>query len=289
MSRKNIFEIINSNYNIVDEINKIINLYNDDLVTYKNGSWSRETTTLQNIFDYKILPNWKQRGAFLNIDEILKKLNIPKYFDNNSFWDINDIINLLEIYNNIIYLLIKKLNITNNYYYKLDNRFNLLVENIKLLLDHLNYEFKIFENEEKVILIPKNPAATAVAEISDEETSIAILMYNHHTLKGDLETKRHLLNSIAREYEPLLNNPIEGYIDFFKKTNGLLNNLHIRHNNIESVDNKNLVIDIDDKTLEHWYDELYQLLLFCVLIDDNLKRKNDAGEFLKSLKGAKLK
>ena len=59
MSRKNIFEIINSNYNIVDEINKIINLYNDDLVTYKNGSWSRETTTLQNIFDYEILPNWK--------------------------------------------------------------------------------------------------------------------------------------------------------------------------------------------------------------------------------------
>ena len=139
------------------------------------------------------------------------------------------------------------------------------------------------EVKEEVI----DPIQDENIEISDEETAMAILRYNHHTLKGDLETKRHLLNSIAREYEPLLNNPIEGYIDFFKKTNGLLNNLHIRHNNIESVDNKNLVIDIDDKTLEHWYDELYQLLLFCVLIDDNLKRKNDAGEFLKSLKGAK--
>ncbi len=284
MSRKNIFEIINSNYNIVDEINKIINLYNDDLVTYKNGSWSRETTTLQNIFDYKILPNWKQRGAFLNIDEILKKLNIPKYFDNNSFWDINDIINLLEIYNNIIYLLIKKLNITNNNYYKLDNRFNLLVENIKLLLDHLNYEFKIFENEEKVILIPKNPAATAVAEISDEETAMAILMYNHHTLKGDLETKRHLLNSIAREYEPLLSKPIDGFKDYFVKAANMLNNLDIRHNNKEGKHKNNLVINLENNELEKWYDELYQLLLFCVLIKDNIERKNNIEEFLKNLK-----
>lgn len=284
MSRKNIFEIINSNYNIVDEINKIINLYNDALVTYKNGSWGHKATTLQNIFDYEILPNWKQRGAFLNIDEILKKLNIPKYFNDNSFWEINDIINLLEIYINIIYLLIKKLNITNNYYYKLDNRFNLLIENIHILLDHLNYEHKIFENEEKVIIVPKNPAATAVAEISDEETAMAILRYNHHTLKGDLETKRHLLNSIAREYEPLLSKPIDGFKDYFVKAANMLNNLDIRHNNKEGKHKNNLVINLENNELEKWYDELYQLLLFCVLIKDNIERKNNIEEFLKNLK-----
>lgn len=283
MSRKNIFEVLNNNYDIAQEIDKITELFNSNMVSYFDGSYKRCTTTIEIIFNSIILPNWKQRGTLLSLDEMKENLNIPDYFEDESWWSINDAINLLEIYDNIAYLIHKKLNTE----YQLDNRFNLLIENIHILLDHLHYEHKIFEDEEKVILIPKNPAATAVAEISDEETAMAILIYNHHTLKGDLETKRHLLNSIAREYEPLLNNPIEGYIDFFKKTNGLLNNLHIRHNNIESVDNKNLVIDIDDKTLEHWYDELYQLLLFCVLIDDNLKRKNDAGEFLKSLKGAK--
>ena len=284
MSRKNIFEVLNNNYDIAQEIDKITELFNSNMVSYFDGSYERCTTTIEIIFNSIILPNWKQRGTLLSLDEMKEKLNIPDYFEDESWWSINDAINLLEIYDNIAYLIHKKLN---RDVYQLDNCFNLLIENIHILLDHLNYEHKIFENEEKVILIPKNPAATAVAEISDEETAMAILRYNHHTLKGDLETKRHLLNSIAREYEPLLNNPIEGYIDFFKKTNGLLNNLHIRHNNIESVDNKNLVIDIDDKTLEHWYDELYQLLLFCVLIDDNLNRKNDAGEFLKSSKGAK--
>ena len=284
MSRKNIFEIINNNYDIAHEIDKITELFNYNMVSYIDNRCQQRTTTLERIFEVQILPTWKQRGTLLSIDEIKDKLNIPESFEESPLWNIDDALNLLEIYDNIAYLIHKKLN---RDVYQLDNGFNLLIENIHILLDHLNYEHKIFENEEKVILIPKNPAATAVAEMSDEETAMAILRYNHHTLKGDLETKRHLLNSIAREYEPLLNNPIEGYIDFFKKTNGLLNNLHIRHNNIESVDNKNLVIDIDDKTLEHWYDELYQLLLFCVLIDDNLKRKNDAGEFLKSLKGAK--
>lgn len=280
MSRKNIFEVLNNNYDIAQEIDKITELFNSNMVSYFDGSYKRCTTTIEIIFNSIILPNWKQRGTLLSLDEMKEKLNIPDYFEDESWWSINDAINLLEIYDNIAYLIHKKLNTE----YQLDNRFNLLIENIHILLDHLHYEHKIFEDEEKVILIPKNPAATAVAEISDEETAMAILIYNHHTLKGDLETKRELLNSIARTYEPLLKSPIEGYKDFYEKTNQLLNNLHIRHNNLEEVNNKNLVIDIDDKTLEHWYDELYQLLLFCVLIDDNLKRKKEAGVFLQQLK-----
>lgn len=280
MVRKSIFDVLNNNYDIAQEINKITELFNSNMVSYFDSSYNRCTTTIERIFNSIILPTWKQRGTLLSLDEIKEKMNIPDYFEEDSFWSIDDVINLLEVYDNIAYLIHKKRNSN----YTLDDRFNLLIENITILLDHLNYEHKIFENEEKVILIPKNPAATSVAEISDEETAMAILMYNHHTLKGNLEAKRRLLNSIARTYETLLNKSIEGYNDFLKKTNLLLNNLHIRHNNFEEENNKNLVIDIDDKTLEHWYDELYQLLLFCVLIDDNLKRKKEAGEFLKQLK-----
>ena len=213
--------------------------------------------------------------------EIKEALEIPKFFTFET--PIETILNTLEYYENISYLLIKKLKIFDDYGYVVSDNFKILLENMQMLLGHLNYEHKIFEDEEKVILVPKNPAATAVAEISDKETALAILMYNHHTLKGNLEAKRELLNSIARTYEPLLKKPIEGFKDFYEKTNQLLNNLHIRHNNLEEINNKNLVINIDNKTLEYWYDELYQLLLFCVLIDDNLKRKKEATEFLKSL------
>ena len=281
VTRKNIFEILKHKYNVPDEMDKIVALYNSKLFYY-NGDYDRGNYTPEEIFERELLKNWKQRGSYLNCREIRYTIGIPKFFTYET--SLENILNTLEYYQNISYLLVDKLNILKNYEYEVSDNFRILLENMQILLNHLNYEFKVIPKEEKLILIPKNPAATSVAEISDEETAMAILMYNHHTLKGDLETKRELLNSIARTYEPLLKNPIEGYNDFFKKTNQLLNNLHIRHNNFEEENNKNLVIDIDDRTLEHWYDELYQLLLFCVLIDDNLKRKKEAELFLKELK-----
>ena len=281
MARKNIFEILKQKYDTWDEINKILSLFFSKLFHYQGFNQSRNYTA-EEVFDIELLPDWKQRGSYLSCQEIRKTLEIPSYFSYEP--SMGDIINVLEYIENIVYLLVKKLDIFHYYKYNVSDKFTILVENMRILQEHLNYEYKIFAKEEMVILVPKNPIATTVAEISDEETAIAILRYNHHTLKGDLETKRQLLSAIARAYEPLLDNPIEGYRDFFKQTNGLLNNLHIRHNNFEEGDNKNLVINIDDKTLEHWYDELYQLLLFCVLIDDNLKRKKEAGEFLKQLK-----
>ena len=281
MSRRNIFELLKEKYNVPNEMEKIVTLYNSKLFYY-NGDFDRGNYTPEEIFEHKLLKKWKHRGSYLNCREIKDVLGIPKFFTFET--PMEDVLNTLEYYENLSYLLVNKLNILKNYKYNVSDNFKILLENMQILLDHLNYEFKIFDKEEKLILIPKNPVASSVAEISDEETAMAILMYNHHSLKGDIEAKRELLNSIARTYEPLLKSPIEGYKDFYEKTNQLLNNLHIRHNNFEEENNKNLVIDIDDKTLEHWYDELYQLLLFCVLIDDNLKRKKEAGEFLKQLK-----
>ena len=282
VTRKNIFEILKHKYNVPTEMNKIISLFNSPLF-YSYGMYNRGQTTAESVFDKEILKTWKQRGSFLSCEEIKKTLGLKDAFHSSS--SIDDILKALEYYQNIAYFLKQKLNYLQNYCnYTVTEYWDILIENMQILLNHLNYEFKVIPKEEKLILIPKNPAATSVAEISDEETAMAILMYNHHTLKGDIEAKRELLNSIARTYEPLLKNPIEGYNDFFKKTNQLLNNLHIRHNNFEEENNKNLVIDIDDRTLEHWYDELYQLLLFCVLIDNNLKRKKEAELFLKELK-----
>ena len=280
MTRKNIFELLKGKYNISKEVNKIVKLYNSELLYCIRG-FATGNYTPEEIFEQGLLKNWKQRGSYISCKEIKEALEIPKFFTFET--PIETILNTLEYYENISYLLIKKLKIFDDYGYVVSDNFKILLENMQMLLGHLNYEHKIFEDEEKVILVPKNPAATAVAEISDKETALAILMYNHHTLKGNLEAKRELLNSIARTYEPLLKKPIEGFKDFYEKTNQLLNNLHIRHNNLEEINNKNLVINIDNKTLEYWYDELYQLLLFCVLIDDNLKRKKEATEFLKSL------
>ena len=157
----------------------------------------------------------------------------------------------------------------------------MLEDNIKILLDHLNYEMLVIAEEEKVLLIPKNPAATSVAEISSKETAVAILMYNHASLKGNLSQKRNLLLKIYLEYEKLLKKGIKGFTEYFDKTRGLVNKLNIKHNNKKEIEFE--WVNLSDEQLEEWYDELYQLLLFCVLIKDNIERKNKADEFLKSL------
>ncbi|MBR1778303.1 MAG: hypothetical protein IJ752_06955 [Alphaproteobacteria bacterium] len=189
---------------------------------------------------------------------------------------------MLEYFLNIIRLMQKKIGFGTEFRY--DDKYIMLLQNITLLLDHLHYEEHYFEDEEKVILIPKNPAATAVAELSSEDTAFAILMYHHGSLKGNLTEKRKLLSQIALEYEPLLRKGVDCFSDYFDKARALLNNLDIRHNN-RSGKNKNPLIEtLSAEELEKWYDELYQLLLFCILIKDNTTRKNNMAEFLKGLK-----
>lgn len=279
MTRKNIFELLKEKYNIEHEMNKITTLFNSQIFKHIDSYTYKQTIyTIENIVDNRLLFAWKQRNCCLSCNEIRAKLNLEYEYSK-----LDNVILILEYYENLIYLVDRHISF-NKINYQIFQEYFMLKENIANLLDYINYEIHTIEKEEKVLIVPKNPSTTAVAEISDEETAMAILMYNHHTLKGDLERKRQLLNLIQRTYEPLLKSPIEGYKDFYEKTNQLLNNLHIRHNNLEEVNNKNLVININDKTLEHWYDELYQLLLFCVLIDDNLKRKKEAGEFLKQIK-----
>ncbi len=271
MARKNIFEIIEEKYDLKEEIGKIDFLFNNALlIIHNNLTFQQEQGNVEAVVQNMLFFNWKQRGSSLNCEEVRRKLDI----DLNKF-ENEDIIVRLEYYLNIISLVNTKLMYPNC---QKTQQFVMLEKNIEILLDHLNYEYLDIKEEEKILLVPKNPAATSVAEISTKDTAIAILMYNHSSLKGNLSQKQSLLLKIYIEYEKLLKKPIDGFSEFFDKTKGLINKLNIKH------DNKKEISDIDNIQLEEWYDELYQLLLFCVLIKDNIERKNKAGNFLKSLK-----
>lgn len=280
MVRKNIFELLEAKYEIKDEMNKIYNFFIKKFIRYQDES-GYNFYSPESFFEEYILRIWKQRYSCIDICEIYQKLNLPTFFNDQTA--VEDVINALEFYCNVIYLISTKFDL-NNGLFEISDDMRILNENIQILLDQMHYQKKVFAKEEKLILVPKNPAATSVAEISDEETAMAILMYNHHTLKGDLEAKRKILYSIAKEYEPLLSKPIDGFKEYFVKATNMLNNLDIRHNNKEGKHKNNLVINLENDELEKWYDELYQLLLFCVLIKDNIERKNNIEEFLKQLK-----
>lgn len=286
MPRKNIFELLQEKYDIDEEMEKITALFFGKLFSFTNHlNIHQEILSIEDIIEkilfrssLPVFVRWKQRGSCLNCDEMRKKLRIPRTKS------LDDKIVTLEYILNIIDLFQKYVDISPTSNFVCSPKYALLLQNITLLLDHLNYEEHYFEDEEKAILIPKNPAATAVAELSSEDTAFAILMYHHGSLKGQIEAKKDILRRIAKEYEALLDKGINGFSDYFEKARGLLNNLDIRHNNRSGKNKNPLIESLSAEELEKWYDKLYQLLLFCVLIEDNIKRKNDVAEFLKELR-----
>lgn len=279
MGRKNIFELLSEKYNIVKEMNKIAELFSGIKITATNPlNFQSGIYSIEQLFEWNCFPKWKQRGPYLSCAEMKADLNIPNSFSNN----MDDIIKGLEYYINILRLV--TVNFSHNLNISYPSAYPMLLKNIDILLEHLNYEEQVFDQDEKVILVPKNPVATAVAEITDKEhIAFAILKYNHNSLKGNIAEKKSLLLSIANEYEPLLKNPINGFSDYFDKANCLLNNLNLRHNNLEGRDKREIVCEMPAEELEKWYDELYQLLLFCVLIKDNIKRKKEIDDLVKKI------
>lgn len=276
MPRKNIFELLQEKYDIDEEMGKIKSLIFKPLFTRTNYT-GRTFLSIEEIVDAYLFSDWKQRYTCLSCWEMRNRLGIE-----TGFSSLEEQIKTLEFFLNLIELIQNKFRFGGEFQY--DGKFPMLIQNISILLDHLNYEEYYFVDEEKVILIPKNPAATAVAELSSEDTTFAILMYHHGSLKGKLEEKKDILRRIAKEYETLLDKGVDGFSDYFDKARAFLNNLDIRHNNLSGKHKNPLMETLSAEELEKWYDELYQLLLFCVLIKDNTTRKNNMAEFLKGLK-----
>ncbi len=285
MPRQNIFELLASKYNVVKEMNKISQLFNGIQIRY-GDYWTSQPEPLYSIertFEINCFPTWKQRGPYISCEEMQEDLKLPRQYSENK----EEMLKGLEYYINVLHLLKIKFNIPQNINFSCPPAYTMLLKNIDILLEHINYEKLEFPEEEKVILVPTNPAATAVAEISSKDTAFAILKYHHASLKGNLEEKKKLLLSIANEYEPLLAKPIAGFKEYFDKATGLLNNLNIRHNNKTGKNKIDAIANMPPEELENWYDDLYQLLLFCVLIKDNTARKEKAAKLLKTIKTVK--
>ena len=141
-------------------------------------------------------------------------------------------------------------------------------------LSHYGYKGEYFPDLEQLIVIEDKPEATAVAEIVPNEISLKVLRYNHFSLKGDLQAKKEILLALGEQLEPKRKQLSCIASDLADNIFFMLNNLHLRHNNKVYGDKnyRKVVADMDDSTLEHWYDELYQMILLAFLQLDQVDR-----------------
>lgn len=105
-----------------------------------------------------------------------------------------------------------------------------------------------------------------------EEISYKVLLYNHHSLKGNIEEKRKVLEKLALHLEPRQTELQELNPTLKKDIFYAFNNLNIRHNNLDETDAGNFnqkFSDFTDEEKEKLYDYVYNYCLEAFLELEN--------------------
>jgi len=147
------------------------------------------------------------------------------------------------------------------------------IEQITQIVDNACYTS--VEKDNCIIFIPKDVTVMTVSEIVDESISYKVILYNHHSLKGNIEEKKKIIRQLADLLEPKRKKLNEINSSLSTDLFNCFNNFNIRHNNTDksSTHYNPLFETISDSALEYLYDEVYQLCLLAFLELDNVDRK----------------
>ena len=283
MARRNIFELLREkdSSSFSDNIRRIRNLYSGeyDFARDING----KDYTLEEFVDEFAFNTWKARGRCIDQDDFYETIDFSS-IQLGSQYSLEDFLSEIEVIYNFWYIAVKYIKEYSYAFQCLDT-----ADELKKLMDACLSDFnhKAFydENSEQLIIAEDKPEITAVAEIVEPQAAFEIIRYNHRTLQGDVEAKKRILLTMGAALEPqredlkTINRALESGIFF------MLNNLNLRHNNRTEGDKnyKKAVASMPAEDLEHWYDELYQMILLANLELDNKSRMHDISNLKSAL------
>lgn len=274
MERKNIFQRIEENYNISDELRKIDRLFKEKkyfLITHTdyNGYKTTEDHTLTYILETYIFDEWELRGTCIDIEEFFNKADakLPSKFeiDEESATNyIEVILNLIKLFRDNELYLEDEYDVGN--YSDFYHVFCPLVETVK---KRLGLTERIIDNG--IIVYPeKAPLEQVLNIITDENAQWELIRYCRE--KMDLSEKRKSLAYLATafyiETDKNDNEPTKLIVE---KATNILNNLHIRHNNQTGRHEKEYLKDITDAEAISLCDLLYNQILTIILLREQKK------------------
>lgn len=274
MSRKNIFDVISGSFDIARELQRIKRLFEAEHSVYVHSV--RASYSVFRYVDKYGFYQWRNRGRCVDANDFLSILEYEELWK-SAPTNLQDLLTLIEIIYNFCWIVKKaagnmKVSTDRNQ----EKHFSVLEETLIACLSHYNHKGVYFSELEQLIVIEDKPEATAVAEIVDNGIGYKVLRYNHYILKGDLQAKKDILLALGTDLEPkreqlkAIDKTLEDGIFY------ILNNLNLRHNNTTEGDRyyRQAVVDMDNATLENWYDELYQMMLLAYLQMDQTERNS---------------
>ncbi len=153
--RRNIFDIIEEEMNLTDEIDTVMTLFNNSRLIGFNTN-----ERLEDFFDQYCIHTWKNRKYVTSSEQMRERLGITDE-DIRRGLDEEHIFVLLEFILNVATLCDAKIPECTEW----TKEFDMLCQNAVNIVNSLNYEMKVFQDMEKVILVEKSAASTSVAEI----------------------------------------------------------------------------------------------------------------------------
>lgn len=276
MARKNIFEQLAGVFDYQNELQRIDTLLTDKkgISVNEGGCAKHYTVSVTQFVDDFAFSKWKNRSRCVDCRDMCEALDLLDFVD--GVYDDpteEEFLSYLEYAANILNL-VQRVKSNNSFVFKCEKPYHMAKENVDICLNWLNFEAKDFDKQEKTLVVQKNAATTAVAELVDEELAYEIIHYNHYLLKGKVDSKKKILIKLGGDLEPRraeiksINKELEDSIFF------MLNNLDLRHNNVSKNDKnyREFVANMEKDTLEGWYDELYQMILLAYLELDQKER-----------------
>lgn len=279
MERKSIFQLVEENYNIQNEIRKINKLF------YEENYFIEEPYseyTFENLLKEYLFIDWKYRGTCLTVKGFLDRVNAGiDYKEERAIISEDIIINSLEAMENFIKLyfdnsdnLFSRHSI--KYYTNFEKVFCDLVDTLE---KHMGLVKKLFKD--RIVLCPKNAPLEQVVNIcGEEDVQWELIRYSREKLS--LAEKRKSLAYLATNLyiEQDSKETNSALKEIVKQATNVLNNLHIRHNNKTGKwENSDLMKSISDKEAKQLCDFVFNKMLMIVLLRENEKYEKTYEKF----------
>lgn len=273
--RRTFFDLLkDSHVDVNIELQKLNDLFRQDCC-YQWG----ESYSLYDLVSENFAKQYKRREQFLSLQELLNVIYL-ECFDISEF-------DKYFIYAEMYVDLISILDGSGNK--DIESQKQVIKYQIEMVISSLGYKFIVVDDRQIIVEnnVFANEATQVVTEFADIKEALSILEYNHFSNKGNIDRKKEILIKIASLLEPWrddLNNNI-AFKDVLKLDNKkvlaveklfrMFNTLNIRYNN----DGQQLT-NMDNNTVEAWYDKIYTMSLFVILGKDVAQILADFNEFV---------
>ena len=285
MARKNIFQLVEENYDIQSEIEKIDRLFINEPYFEINYicPFSFKKIVKNYLFD-----DWKYRGTCISVEEYFERAEAD--LSVSSIVSEDRIINYLEIMENFV-----KLYISNEDFLQIekkvgcDNKFFTVYYNlIKTLEKRMGLTTR--EYKDRIIIYPKNAPLEQVVDLcEDEDVQWELIRYVREELSLTEKRKSlaYLATNLYIEYDKTETNA--HLKELLNKAENILNNLHIRHNNKTGKWENEIIETIDEKDALSLCDMVYNEMLTIVLLREHKKYDPIYTEFNTKQKATRTK